>query len=35
MDGLLGYDEAKNAESWWDMAMPPYSVDSIHGTLLD
>ncbi|MFC1978536.1 reductive dehalogenase [Chloroflexota bacterium] len=35
MDGLLGYDEAKNAESWWDMDMPPYGMDSTHGTLLE
>ena len=35
MDGLLGYDVPKDNESWWDMDMPPYSVDSIHGTELD
>jgi len=35
MDTLMGYDEAKDPESWWDMNMPPYSTDSTHGTLLD
>jgi len=35
MDGLLGYDLPKDAESWWDMDMPPYGMDSTHSTLLE
>ena len=35
MDGLLGYDIPRDNESWWDMDMPPYGVDSTHGTMLE
>ncbi|MFC1998761.1 reductive dehalogenase [Chloroflexota bacterium] len=35
MDGLLGYDNPKDPESWWDLSLPIHSIDPTTGTLFD
>lgn len=32
MDGFLGYDKPKDIESWWDIDLPLYSVDTPNNT---
>ena len=35
MDGLLGYDKPRDPESWWNLNLPPYSINDTEGTLLE
>ncbi len=33
MDGVFGYNEPKELESWWDLDLPPYGIDTVrHST---
>ncbi len=35
MDGLMGYDIPKDPESWWDMNLPPFGINSVGGSQLE
>lgn len=34
MDGLMGYDNPRAPESWWDLNLPPYGINDTKGTQL-
>jgi reductive dehalogenase len=35
MDSMMGYDKAKDMESWWGLNLPAYGVDPTTGTMMD